>query len=327
MKKKILIAMLVLGLILTFTLPIYAEGIKPPKGDHYTFNTVTEADSFIETFDGDLSQWENISGSGAIVDDSGDNVYQHTGGSYVGAVTGSSSWAGYVLEFDVKKVSGSYFNVVFRYIDQNNYYLLEPSSDQVHIALFKKVGGLFTELASRPLQNTTPGVWYHYKIEVSGSSIKVWTDGVLKFDITDSTFSAGKIGIGAYTASVANFDNISVSGETVKIMQPYEILVPLIGSGQLGFVDGPDFRILDNDMTDDGYAWVQVPAGLYDTYDQVRGEPGGTLWWGDGHERFKGKPVWYQHNDPLNWGTGQSGNWLFTNTGITCYSFRLYPIQ
>jgi len=328
MKKKILITMLVLGLVLTFTLPIYAAGIKPPEGDHYTFNTVTEADSFIETFDSDLSQWENISGSGAIVDDSGDNVYQHTGGSYVGAITGSSSWTDYVLEFDVKKVSGNYFNVVFRYVDQNNHYLLEPSADQVHIALFKKVGGgSYTELGSRPLQNTTPGVWYHYKIEVSGSSIKVWADGILKFDITDSTFSAGKIGIGAYTGAIANFDNISISGETVKIVQPYEILVPLNGSGQLGFVDGPDFRILDNDMTDDGYAWVQVPAGSYDTFDQVRGTPGGNLTWGNFHERLKGKPVWVQHNDPLNWGTGASGHWPFINNGITCYSFRLYPIE
>jgi len=327
--KKLAIFGICLAIVLAIATPVYA--IKPPKGDHYTFNTVTEFGPFVDTFDGDLSQWTNISGSGVIVDDAGNDVYQHTGGSYVGAVSavaGSSSWTDYVFEFDVKKVSGSYFNVVFRYFDQNNYYLLEPSSDEVHIALFKKVGGSFTELTStRPLQNTTPGTWYHYIIEVSGSSIKVWVDGVLKFDITDSAFSAGKIGVGAYVGSTVNFDNILVTGETVKIIGLNEILVPLIGSGMLGWKEGADFLILDNDMTDDGQAWVQVPAGSYDTFDQARGKPGGDLTWGNSHARSTGKPVWEQHNNPVNWGTGKIGNWLFTNNGVTCYSFRLYLID
>jgi len=318
--KKLAIFGIFLAIVLAIATPVNAT--EPPKGDHYTFNTVTKA-PFVDNFDGDLSQWMNISGSGVIVDDAGNYVYQRTGGSYVGAVSavaGSSSWADYVFEFDVKKVSGSYFNVVFRYVDQNNYYLLEPSSDEVHIALFKKVSGSFTELAlPRPLQNTTPGTWYHYIIEVSGSSIKVWVDGVLKFDITDSTFSAGKIGVGAYVSSTVNFDN-------VKVMGINEILVPLNGIGKLGFVQGPYFQILDNDMTD-GQAWVQIPAGLYDTFDQARGKPGGELFWGNEHIRVTGKPVWEQHNNDLpipGWGVG---NWLFTNNGVTCYSFRLYPID
>jgi hypothetical protein len=244
----------------------------------------------------------------------------------VSSVAGSSSWTDYHFEFDVTKVSGSYFNVVFRYADPNNYYLLEPSSDQTHIALFKRVGGSFTELGTpRPLQNTTPGIKYHYVIEVSGSSIKVWVDSVLKFDVTDSAFSSGKIGVGAYTGSVANFDNILVSGSTVKIMGPNEILVPLVGSGWLEFREGSTFQILDNDMTD-GQATVQIPTGIYDTFDQARGTPGGDLFWGNFHARVTKKPVWEQHNDNLpipGWGVG---NWLFTNNGVTNYSFRLYPV-
>ncbi|MCK4309459.1 MAG: hypothetical protein KAW42_05750 [Candidatus Atribacteria bacterium] len=102
-----------------------------------------------------------------------------------------------------------------------------------------------------------------------------------------------------------------------------EILIPLNGSGMLGFKLGPTFEILDNDMTD-GQAWVQIPAGSYDTFDQARGKPGGYLFWGNFHARATGKPVWEQHNDPLNWNR-TSGNWPFTNNGVTCYSFRLYP--
>ena len=110
-----------------------------------------------------------------------------------------------------------------------------------------------------------------------------------------------------------------------------EILVPLNGYGMLRFSEGSPFQILDNDMTD-GQAEVQIPTGLYDTYDQARGKPGSELFWGNFHARVKGKPKWEQHNVTLpipGWGVG---NWRFTNgnvdnDGATCYSFRLYPLQ
>lgn len=328
MKKLAILG--VVALLLAMAVPAAAGGFKPPPGEHFTFNCVTESGPFTDSFDGDLSQWTNVSGTGAIVDDSDNNVYERTGGSYVGAVVavaGSASWDDYTLEFDVKKVSGNYFNVVFRYVDQGNHYLLEPSADEVHIALFKKVGGGgYTELTtSRPLQDTTPGIWYHYIIEVQGDSIKVFVDGVLKFDVTDASLSAGKIGVGAWSGSVAYFDDVLVVGPNVKVMGQNEILVPLSGSGMLGFKAGTPFQILDNDMTD-GQAWVQIPPALYDTFDQARGKPGGNLYWGNAHVRATGKPVWEQHNDPLDWRTRPSGNWPFTNNGVTCYSFRLYPL-
>ena len=332
MKRKLIAVLLVVALVLAFgAIPAYAAvpapEAQPPPGEHFTFNTVTEYSTFFnDVFDSGLGQWTQLSGAWEIVDDSGNNVCSISGGSYVGGVVataGSSSWTDYILEFDVKKASGNYFNVVFRYTDAGNHYLLEPSSDSTHIALFKKVGGGgYVELTStRPLQDTTVGTWYHYKIAVKGSSIKIYVDGVQKFDVTDSSLTAGKIGIGGYAGSTAYFDNVNVSG-----LKPSEILVPLNGSGMLGFTTGSPFQITDNDMTDDNQAWVQVPAGLYDTFDQARGKPGNDLTWGWFYSRTTGKPVWHQHNDPLNM-PAQTGNWPFTNNGVTCYSFRLYPIS
>ena len=331
MKRKLTAVLLVVALVLAFgAIPAYAAPpTMPPPGDHYTFNTVTKLSTlFNDTFDGGLTQWTHISGTWAIFNDGGNNVCSIVGGSYVGGVVataGSLSWTDYSLEFDVKKVSGAYFNVVFRYTDLGNHYLLECSNDGTQIMLYKKVGsGSYQELA-RESQGTVAGTWYHYEVVLKGSSIKIYVDDTLIIDETDSDLTAGKIGIGAFysttwPASTIYFDNVNVSG-----LKPSEILVPLNGSGMLGFTEGSPFQILDNDMTD-GQAWVQVPAGLYDTYDQARGKPGGNLYWGNYHARSTGKPVWEQHNDPLNWGTGQSGNWRFTNNGVTCYSFRLYPL-
>jgi len=320
--KKLAIFGICLAIVLSIATPVNAT--EPPKGDHYTFNTVTKAGPFVDNFDGDLSQWTNITGSGAIVDDAGNDVYQHIGGSYVGAVSavaGSGSWTDYVFEVDVKKLSGTYFNLVFRYVDQDNYYMVEGgSSGGTQIKLYKRLAGTWSHIPADLV--TTNNIWYYYKIQVEGPSIKVWVDSVLLFNVTDGAHSAGKIGLGGYSSTV-NFDNVLVVG---KVMGPNEILVPLNGSGMLGFKAGPDFRILDNDMTNDGQAWVQIPAGLYDTFDQARGKPGGDLKWGDFHARSTGKPVWFQHNDPLDWRTRLSGNWPFINNGVTCYSFRLYPI-
>lgn len=328
--KKLAIFGICLAIVLAIATPVNAtEPLKPPKGDHYTFNTVTEA-PFVDTFDSDLSQWTDISGIGAIVNDDGNDVYQHTGGSYVGAVSavaGSGSWTDYVFEVDVKKLSGTYFNLVFRYVNQDNYYMVEGgSSGGNQIKLYKWVAGAKSLIPPAANLVTADGTWYHYIIQVEGSSIKVWENGVLLFDVTDVAHSAGKIGLGGWNSTV-NFDNVLVVGPTVKVMGPNEILVPLNGSGMLGWKEGADFLILDNDMIDDGQAWVQVPAGYYNTFDQARGKPGGELTWGKYHARSTGKPVWFPHNTELNWWTGRTGNWLFTNDGVTCYSFRLYPID
>ena len=118
---------------------------------------------------------------------------------------------------------------------------------------------------------------------------------------------------------------------TGHIEKPNEILVPYDGSGMIGMVEGAEFEITDNDMTD-GQAWIQMPAGTYDWWDQARGKPGGSMTWGDLHIRATKKPVWELHPD----GPGSAGddfvvptdlgNWPYTNDGCTNYALRLYPV-
>lgn len=320
---------LILAVMLIVGITGFTE-VKPPQDFHHFFNCVTEFGPLIDSFDGGLLYWDNLTGTASIVEIEDDNVFKHVGGLYVGAVSaiaGSTSWDNYMFEFDVMKEAGVYFNVVFRYVDENNYYMLEGGAcGGTCIKLWKRVGGSYTLLYEYS-QLTVNGVWYHYMIAVDGNSLKVWVENgeAAAIAVYDESYSAGKVGIGGYDSTVY-FDNVFVMGPNVKILKPNEILVSLVGSGMLGFKAGPTFQVLDNDMTD-GQAWVQIPVGLYDTFDQVRGKPGGSLFWGNLHIRGKGKPVWEQHNDPLNWWSGRTGNWLFTNNGITCYSFRLYPIQ
>jgi hypothetical protein len=171
------------------------------------------------------TDWNNVSGASSIVFDT-TQVLSITGGSYVGeavAVTGSPDWQDYSLDLDVKKCFGSYFNIVFRYVDPGTYYMVESPSDSAHIALFKRVNGDFTQLVlPRPVQPTVPETWYHYRIELrttpDGTNIKVFVDGYEKFDFTDNTtdLSNGSVGVGGY-GSENHFDNVVVQYWTIVI--------------------------------------------------------------------------------------------------------------
>ena len=179
-----------------------------------------------------LDDWQYVSGAPGIVSDTIGGVTSQAlsivGGSYVGevaAVTGSSTWQDYSLELDVKKHSGDYFWIAFRYVDPGTYYIVAPSSDTIHIALMKRVGGGgFTDLATRPLQPTVTGTWYHYRIELrttlTGTNIKVFVDGEKKFDVIDNTaaLAAGRVGVGGGyfwpPGSEGRFDNVVVTDVT-----------------------------------------------------------------------------------------------------------------
>jgi hypothetical protein len=80
--------------------------------------------------------------------------------------------------------------------------------------LQKVVDGTATDLAapvdnggSNPGQVNSETTWYTYKVELSGTSIKVYVDNVLKFDITDSTYSTGTAGVYLSAMTDSEFDN------------------------------------------------------------------------------------------------------------------------
>jgi len=179
-----------------------------------------------------LGDWQYVSGIPSIVSDTVGMVTTQVlgivGGSYVGevaAVVGSSTWQDYTLDLDAKKHSGDYFWIAFRCVDPGTYYIVAPSSDTIHIALMKRVnGGTFIDLAPRPEQATVTGTWYHYRIELrttsAGTNIKVFVDGVKKFDVTDNTvaLAAGRVGVGGgyfwAPGSEGRFDNVVVTKVT-----------------------------------------------------------------------------------------------------------------
>jgi hypothetical protein len=200
MKKTVVRAVLV-ALALAATVAVVSAGGSTP----YIL--------FKDDFEGDLSQWVNVSGSGSIVAEDGNHVYERAGGSYVGATiatAGSDTWANYAFNLRLKQLDPAYFNLVFRYTDPTHHYLLENSAYAPKVALFKKLGGGYIELA-RVEQPTNLNTWYQYRIVLRGPSIRVYVDDVLIIDLTDSSLAAGKVGVGAYSGSIYHFDDVVVT--------------------------------------------------------------------------------------------------------------------
>lgn len=136
---------------------------------------------------------------------SSDGAWSISGGQCFGPTSASQSVLsrddfttvdGY-CEVDCDQASNG--GLVLRYVDDNNYYMATLRDDAAtggnNITLYRRVGGSFTSFDSANL-TWTRGDPHVVRFEVEGDALRVYFDGGLVIDATDSNISsAGKIGI------------------------------------------------------------------------------------------------------------------------------------
>ncbi len=110
--------------------------------------------------------------------------------------------------------------VMFRYINNNNYYRLSLNSRYGFTRLEKKVAGAFTTLAVNA-RGYNAGQLLHLVVEVNGNRILVWQNDVPLFAVQDSSLTTGSVAL--YTQDRASFDN-------VRIEAPSTIPAVVLGS-------------------------------------------------------------------------------------------------
>lgn len=171
------------------------------------------ASLFSDTFENGSGNWTATSGTWTVTQDGGSNVYAQTSSSEGRTSAGSSSWSNYSVQADVKVENFNGSNrtyVAGRYLDGNNFYAASISnSSGGKLELRKKVGGSTTTLATADFAVTT-GVWYKIKLELDGSSLKMYVNDSLQLTASDSALTGGGIGLVAFKTS-AKFDNVLVS--------------------------------------------------------------------------------------------------------------------
>ncbi|UCG63506.1 MAG: hypothetical protein JSW12_12540, partial [Deltaproteobacteria bacterium] len=170
--------------------------------------------------DGVITGWANLSGS-AMVESGG--VFW-TGGPNINThykVDSDSGWTDYTLTVDVKGVDNDISGITFRVQDSNNYYIFRQGfgdNDGWNLRIQKVVGGSATDLATainnygtNPGQVSSLTTYYQFKVVLSGTSIQCYIDNVLKFDITDSTYASGTVGVWLSSQDSSEFDNVVVT--------------------------------------------------------------------------------------------------------------------
>lgn len=185
---------------------------------------------YSSSFDnGQSTGWTSTSGTWSVVQDNGNYVYYQSSASEGRTSAGSDAWSDYSVEAKVKVENWNGSNRIYvagRYLDGNNFYaasLYNSSGGTLEIR--RKVNGSTTTIASKTNVGLSAGTWYTVKLEMSGSTLKMYVNGTLQLTASDSSLAAGTAGLVAYKAA-AKFDDIVVSDSTAVSPSPSPTVTP-----------------------------------------------------------------------------------------------------
>ena len=132
-------------------------------------------------------------------------------GTYL--IAGDENWKNYVLSLKAKPEDDDGFGVVFRYQDPEHFYRLlflqDGMSGGPFTRLDRRDGADYTELWSNG-KGYRPDSEMQIEVEVDGTSIKASVNGTFLCEVTDKSYSRGKIGLFCYAQKGQAFDDVKV---------------------------------------------------------------------------------------------------------------------
>jgi hypothetical protein len=109
--------------------------------------------------------------------------------------------------------------LVWRFQNENNYYIVRANALEDNVVLYKVQNGTRTDLPVKGEGRTygkkaevPSGQWSRLRVVVDGPRFEVHFNGTKLYDVEDTTFSqAGKIGVWTKADSVTQFDDLTVT--------------------------------------------------------------------------------------------------------------------
>ena len=99
---------------------------------------------------------------------------------------------------------------VWRYQDENNYYVARANPLENNFRVYKVVNGRRIELKSADVKINS-NQWYSIKITMDDDIIKCYFNNILELELSDNTFkNSGKIGLWTKSDAVTYFDNFEI---------------------------------------------------------------------------------------------------------------------
>jgi hypothetical protein len=108
--------------------------------------------------------------------------------------------------------------LVWRYQDEDNYYIVRANALEDNVVLYKVERGRRTDLPLKGEGRTygktsevPAGDWSRLRVVVNGSRFEVYLNDAQLFEVEDTTFTqAGKVGVWTKADSVTQFDDLTV---------------------------------------------------------------------------------------------------------------------
>ena len=162
-----------------------------------------------------------------IVEAEGTNKYlaqvdaDHTRARFPVAVVNDISAADVDLSVRFRLISGRVdqaAGLVWRYRDQDNYYIVRANALEDNVVLYKVENGKRTDLPVKGEGRTygkkteVPAKqWSTLRVVANGRLFEVYFNGTKLYDVEDSTFTQpGKVGVWTKADSVTQFDDLTI---------------------------------------------------------------------------------------------------------------------
>jgi hypothetical protein len=109
--------------------------------------------------------------------------------------------------------------LVWRYQNQDNYYIVRANALENNVVLYKVEGGKRTDLPLKGEGRTygkksevPAGQWSTLRVVANGRLFEAYLNGTKLYEVEDATFTqAGKIGVWTKADSVTQFDDLTVT--------------------------------------------------------------------------------------------------------------------
>jgi len=99
--------------------------------------------------------------------------------------------------------------LIFRVIDQSNYYILRANALENNVNLYRYRDGARDPIGEG--QGTiSPGAWYELRGEATGDKLTGYLDGKEVVTAVDGTFGTGRVGLWTKSDPVSCFDDATV---------------------------------------------------------------------------------------------------------------------
>lgn len=177
-------------------------------------------------FKRNAKDWEVANGMWQVKN----GVYQVLKGGLDHSVVGEKEWGDYTIEAKVRIDEGSWAGIVFRAIDENQYYVYFLNTQFGIMQLYRQktvppnavdhgVGAVERlEFMIRPIDNIeiVNGKWFDMKVEVEGDTFRLYLNNRFQIEHSNHRYKTGKVGVWV-RKTAASFDDFTVSGENITL--------------------------------------------------------------------------------------------------------------